>query len=488
VTAVAPELLRRQAYVDGSWLDADSGDTFPVTNPATGEVLAEVPRMGAAETRRALAAAERALPAWKHATAKERARVLRRLADLMLEHEDDLARLMVLEQGKPLVEARVEVQYAASFYEWFGEEAKRVYGDTIPTPWPGKRILVTKEAVGVTGGITPWYFPSAMPTRKSAPALAAGCTMVLKPAEQTPLSALAVAALAEEAGMPPGVFSVVTGSAEDAPEIGRELTSNPSVRKLGFTGSNEVGKLLMAQCAPGLKKISLELGGNAPFVVFDDADLEEAVAGAITCKYRNSGQTCISANRLLVQDGIYDAFLERFTAAVRDLKVGGGFEPGVNVGPLIDEPALGKVELHVADALERGAELVVGGERIEGQFFQPSVLVDVTAEMAMSCEETFGPVAGIARFATEEEAVRIANDTPYGLAAYFYSQGLGRVNRVAEALEYGILGINTGLISTEVAPFGGVKESGMGREGSSYGIDEWLELKYWALGGVGAPP
>jgi succinate-semialdehyde dehydrogenase / glutarate-semialdehyde dehydrogenase len=488
VTAVAPQLLRRQAYVDGSWLDADSGDTFPVTNPATGEVLAEVPRMGAAETRRALAAAERALPAWKHATAKERARVLRRLADLMLEHEDDLTRLMVLEQGKPLVEARVEVQYAASFYEWFGEEAKRVYGDTIPTPWPGKRILVTKEAVGVTGGITPWNFPSAMPTRKSAPALAAGCTMVLKPAEQTPLSALAVAALAEEAGMPPGVFSVVTGSAEDAPEIGRELTSNPSVRKLGFTGSNEVGKLLMAQCAPGLKKISLELGGNAPFVVFDDADLEEAVAGAITCKYRNSGQTCISANRLLVQDGIYDAFLERFTAAVRDLKVGGGFEPGVNVGPLIDEPALGKVELHVADALERGAELVVGGERIEGQFFQPSVLVDVTAEMAMSCEETFGPVAGIARFATEEEAVRIANDTPYGLAAYFYSQGLGRVNRVAEALEYGILGINTGLISTEVAPFGGVKESGMGREGSSYGIDEWLELKYWALGGVGAPP
>jgi len=485
VTAVEVPLLRRQAYVDGKWVDANSGETFPVTNPATGEVLAEVPRMGAEETRRAVAAAERALPAWKHATAKERARVLRRLADLMLEHEDDLARLMVLEQGKPLAEARVEVAYAASFYEWFAEEAKRVYGDTIPSPWPDKRILVTKDAVGVTAGITPWNFPSAMPTRKSAPALAAGCTMVLKPAEQTPLSALAVAALADEAGVPPGVFSVVTGAAEDAPTIGAEMTSNPAVRKLGFTGSTEVGKLLMAQCAPGLKKISLELGGNAPFVVFDDADLDEAVAGAITCKYRNSGQTCISANRLLVQDAIYDDFLAAFTEAVRGLTVADGFTPGVNVGPLIDEPAVAKVERHVADALQRGAELLVGGERIEGRFFQPSVLTGVPADAAMSCEETFGPVAGIARFATEEEAVRIANDTPYGLAAYFYSQGLGRVTRVGEALEYGIVGINTGLISTEVAPFGGVKESGMGREGSSYGIDEWLELKYWAVGGIG---
>jgi succinate-semialdehyde dehydrogenase/glutarate-semialdehyde dehydrogenase len=484
VTAVEVPLLRRQAYVDGAWVDADAGATFPVTNPATGEVLAEVPRMGAEETRRAIAAAERALPAWKGATAKERARVLRRLADLMVEHEDDLARLMVLEQGKPLAEATVEVQYAASFYEWFGEEAKRVYGDTIPSPWPDKRIHVSKEAVGVAAGITPWNFPSAMPTRKSAPALAAGCTMVLKPAEQTPLSALAVAALAEEAGLPPGVFSVVTGAAGDAPAIGVEMTSNPVVRKLGFTGSTEIGKLLMAQCAPGLKKISLELGGNAPFVVFDDADLGEAVAGAITAKYRNSGQTCISANRLLVQERIYDDFLARFTEAVRGLKVADGFEPGVNVGPLIDEPALEKVERHVADALERGAELVVGGERLEGQFFQPSVLTGVTADAAMSCEETFGPVAGIARFSSEEEAVRIANDTPYGLAAYFYSQGLGRVTRVAEALEYGIVGINTGLISTEVAPFGGVKESGIGREGSSYGIDEWLELKYWAVGGI----
>jgi len=485
VTAVEPALLYRQAYVDGKWVDADSRETFPVTNPATGEVVAEVPRMGAAETRRALAAAERALPEWKHRTAKDRARVLRRLADLMLEHEVDLARLMVVEQGKPLAEARVEVAYAASFYEWFGEEAKRVYGDTIPTPWLDKRIHVTKEPVGVTTGITPWNFPAAMPTRKSAPALAAGCTMVLKPAEQTPLSALAVAALAEEAGVPAGVLSVVTGGAEDAPLIGGEMTANPAVRKLGFTGSTEVGKLLMAQCAPGLKKISLELGGNAPFIVFDDADLEEAVAGAITCKYRNSGQTCISANRMLVQEGIYDDFLTRFTEAVRGLKVADGFTEGVNVGPLIDEPAVEKVERHVADAVERGAELVVGGERIEGQFFQPSVLVDVTAEMAMSREETFGPVAGIARFTTEEQAVRIANDTPYGLSAYFYSQGLARVHRVAEALEYGIVGINTGLISTEVAPFGGVKESGIGREGSSYGIDEWLELKYWAIGGIG---
>jgi succinate-semialdehyde dehydrogenase/glutarate-semialdehyde dehydrogenase len=400
----------------------------------------------------------------------------------MLENEEDLARLMVLEQGKPLAEARVEVQYAASFYEWFGEEGKRVYGDTIPTPWPDRRILVTKEPVGVSAGITPWNFPSAMPTRKSAPALAAGCTMVLKPAEQTPLSALAVAALAEEAGLPAGVLSIVTGAAEDAPEIGLEMTSNRTVRKLGFTGSNEVGKLLMAQCAPQLKKISLELGGNAPFIVFDDADLEAAVAGALTAKYRNSGQTCISANRLLVQEGVYDDFLAAFTDAVRALKVADGFAPDVDVGPLIDDSAVAKVVRHVADAIDRGADLLVGGERIEGRFFEPSVLAGVTAEAAMSCEETFGPVAGIARFSSEEEAIRIANDTPYGLAAYFYSQGLGRVTRVAEALEYGIVGINTGLISTEVAPFGGVKESGIGREGSSYGIDEWLELKYWAVG------
>ena len=487
VTVVEPALLRRQAYVDGEWVDADSGQTFPVLNPATGETIANVPRMGAAETRRAFAAAERALPEWKHRPAKERAKVLRRLSDLMLQYEDDLARLMVTEQGKPLAEAKLEIAYAASFYEWFGEEAKRVYGDTIPSPWPDKRILVTKDAVGVTAGITPWNFPSAMVTRKSAPALAAGCTMVLKPAEQTPLSALAVAALAEEAGLPPGVFSIVTGDAEDAPLIGDEMTSNPAVRKLGFTGSTEIGKLLMRQCAAGLKKISLELGGNAPFIVFDDADLEEAVAGALLCKFRNSGQTCISANRFLVQEGIYDAFLDRFTAAVGALEVADGFTSGVDVGPLIDEPAVEKVERHVADALGRGAELRIGGSRLEGQFFEPSVLVGVTAEMAMSSEETFGPVAGVARFSTEEEAVRIANDTPYGLAAYFYSQSLARVMRVGDALEYGILGVNTGFISTEVAPFGGVKESGIGREGSSYGIDEWLELKYWALGGIGQP-
>ena len=402
----------------------------------------------------------------------------------MLDHCDGLALLLTAEQGKPLAESKTEIAYAASFLEWFGEEAKRIYGDTIPTYMQDRRVVVLKQPIGVSAGITPWNFPAAMPTRKSAPALAAGCTMVLKPAEQTPLCALAVAALAEEAGVPAGVFSVVTGAAEDAPAIGGEMTSSPLVRKLGFTGSTEVGKLLMAQCAPGLKKISLELGGNAPFIVFDDADLEAAVAGAITCKYRNSGQTCISANRMLVQDRIYDDFLPAFTDAVRGLKVADGFSEGVNVGPLIDEPAIEKVGRHVADATARGAEVVVGGERIEGQFFQPSVLVDVTADMAMSSEETFGPVAGIARFATEDEAVRIANDTPYGLAAYFYSQGLGRVNRVAEALEYGIVGINTGLISTEVAPFGGVKESGLGREGSKYGLEEFLEIKYLCMGGI----
>jgi succinate-semialdehyde dehydrogenase/glutarate-semialdehyde dehydrogenase len=484
VIAVAPDLLRRQAFLDGRWVDADSGETFPVLDPATGETIAEVPRMGAAETRRALEAASRALPEWKGRTARERARVLRRVADLMEERAQELASLLVLEQGKPLAEARAEIAYAASFYEWFGEEAKRLDGRTIPTPWPDKRVVVTREPIGVTAGITPWNFPSAMPTRKSAPALAVGCTMVLKPAEQTPLSALAVAALAEEAGVPPGVFSVVTGDAQDAPVIGGEMTSNPHVRKVGFTGSNEVGKLLMAQCAQGLKKISLELGGNAPFIVFDDAILEEAVAGAITCKFRNSGQTCISANRMLVQDGIYDDFLEAFTGAVARLKVADGFTPDVNVGPLIDAPAVEKVVRHVEDARERGADLVLGGARLEGQFFEPTVLTGVDAEMAMSCEETFGPVAGIARFTSEEDAVRIANDTPYGLSAYFYSRDVGRIQRVGEALEYGIVGVNTGLVSTEVAPFGGVKESGMGREGSSFGVDDWTELKYWAVGGI----
>ena len=486
MTALETDLLRTQAYVDGAWVDADSGRTFPVVDPANGETIAEVPRLGAVETRRAIEAAQRALPAWKHRTARERARILRRLSDSMLERSDELAALLVREQGKPLAEAKAEIAYAASFYEWFGEEAKRLDGAVVPQPLPDRRIVVLREAIGVTAGITPWNFPSAMPARKSAPALAVGCTMVLKPAEQTPLSALAVAALAEEAGVPAGVFSVLTGDAADAPAIGGEMTSNPIVRKLGFTGSTEVGKLLMAQCAGQVKKVSLELGGNAPFIVFDDADLEEAVAGAVMCKFRNSGQTCISANRFLVQDGIYDDFVGAFTDAVSKLKVGDGFGEGVSVGPLIDGPAVEKVERHVTDALASGAELQLGGGRIEGQFFQPSVLTGVTADMAMSCEETFGPVAGINRFASEAEAVQIANDTPYGLSAYFYTRDLGRTWRVAEGLEYGIVGINTGFVSSEVAPFGGMKESGIGREGSSYGVDDWVELKYLAMGGIGA--
>jgi len=485
MTALETDLLRDRAYIDGAWVTADSGATFPVIDPATGETIANVPRLGAAETRRAIEAAQRALPAWKHRLAKDRARILRRLADLMMDNVDELATLLVREQGKPLVEAKLEIAYAASFYEWFGEETKRLDGRVIPQPLADRRIIALREAIGVTAGITPWNFPAAMPTRKSAPALAVGCTMVLKPAEQTPLSALAIAALAEEAGIPAGVFSIVTGDADDAPLIGAEMTSNPIVRKLGFTGSTEVGKLLMAQCAAQIKKVSLELGGNAPFIVFDDADLEATVAGAMMCKFRNSGQTCISANRFLVQDGIYDEFVGAFTQAVAALKVADGFTEGVQVGPLIDGPAVAKVERHVADALARGAELVHGGSRIEGQFFQPSVLTGVTMDMAMSCEETFGPVAGINRFGSDAEAVAIANDTPYGLSAYFYTRGLERTWRVAEALEYGIVGINTGFISTEVAPFGGVKESGIGREGSSYGVDDWVELKYLAMSGIG---
>jgi succinate-semialdehyde dehydrogenase / glutarate-semialdehyde dehydrogenase len=465
-------------------LESDSGDTFPVENPATGEVIAELPRMGVAETRRAIERAEEALPKWRSMLAKDRARILRRWADLMMEHEDDLARLLTTEQGKPLAESRVEIAYAASFFEWFGEEAKRVYGDTIPTYAADRRIVVTKAPVGVTGGITPWNFPAAIPTRKSAPALAAGCTMVLKPAEQTPLSALAVAKLGLEAGLPEGVFQIVTGAAEDAPTIGGELTGNPIVRKLGFTGSTEIGKLLMAQCAGQVKKVSLELGGNAPFIVFDDADLDEAVAGALICKYRNSGQTCISANRILVQDGIYDEFVSRLVDAASKLKVGNGMEPETKVGPLIEQSAIDKVQRHVGDALERGGELLLGGEGLGGLFWQPTVITGVAPDAAMSIEETFGPVAGIARFKTEEQAVRDANNTPYGLAAYYYTRDMGRIWRLSEALEYGIHGINTGLISSEVVPFGGVKESGIGREGSKYGIEEWLEIKYLCMGGV----
>jgi succinate-semialdehyde dehydrogenase / glutarate-semialdehyde dehydrogenase len=465
-------------------LESDSGETFPVLDPATGETIAEVPRMGAAETRRAIARAEEALPAWRSLLAKDRARILRRWSDLMLDNEDELAHLLTTEQGKPLAESRLEVRYAASFYEWFGEEAKRVYGDTIPTYAADRRIVVTKDPIGVTAGITPWNFPAAMPTRKSAPALAAGCTMVLKPAEQTPLSTLAIARLGLEAGLPEGVFEIVTGSAEDAPTIGGELTGNPVVRKLGFTGSTEVGKLLMAQCAKQVKKVSLELGGNAPFIVFDDADLEAAIAGTLMCKFRNSGQTCISANRILVQEGIYDEFVSRLVDAVSQLKVGNGLEPETNVGPLIEQAAVDKVQRHVGDALERGGELLLGGEGIGGLFWQPTVITGVTADAAMSCEETFGPVAGIAPFATEEQAIRAANDTPYGLAAYYYTRDNGRIWRLSEALDYGIHGINTGFISSEVVPFGGVKESGIGREGSKYGIEEWLEIKYLCIGGV----
>jgi succinate-semialdehyde dehydrogenase/glutarate-semialdehyde dehydrogenase len=492
VAQTAPQptlsLLFDRAYVGGRWVEAEEGETFPVVNPATGEELARVPRMGASETRAAIEAAQSAYPAWRATVAKDRARIMRRWADLMLERLDDLALLLTAEQGKPLAEARTEIAYAASFLEWFGEEAKRVYGDTIPTYSDDRRIVVTKEPVGVTAGITPWNFPAAMITRKAAPAIAAGCTMVLKPAEQTPLSALAVAKLAEEAGVPAGVFNIVTGDADDAPTIGGEMTSNPIVRKLGFTGSTEVGKLLMEQCARQVKKVSLELGGNAPFLVFDDADLDAAVAGALICKYRNSGQTCISANRILVQDSVHDAFVERLTEAVVALKVGVGTEQDVSIGPLIDDQALAKVERHVADALAGGAALITGGERhdLGRTFFQPTVLSGVTATMAMSCEETFGPVAAVGRFATEEEAIAVANATPYGLCAYFYSRDVGRIWRVSEALEYGIVGINTGLISTEVAPFGGMKESGIGREGSKYGIEEWLELKYLCMGGLDA--
>ena len=466
-------------------LESDSGERFPVVDPATGKTIDELPRMGAAETTRALAAAEAALPAWRGLLARERASIMRRWSDLMLEHQEALARLMTTEQGKPLAESRTEIAYAASFLEWFGEEAKRVYGDTIPTNMPDRRVVVLKQPVGVTAGITPWNFPAAMVTRKAAPALAAGCTMVLKPAEQTPLSALAVAKLGEEAGLPPGVFGIVTGSAEDAPEIGKSMTSSPIVRKLGFTGSTEVGKILMAQCAGQVKKVSLELGGNAPFLVFDDADLDEAVAGALLCKFRNSGQTCISANRILVQAPVYDAFVDRLVEAAAALPVGSGLDPQTKIGPLIEQQAIDKVERHVADALERGGELVTGGEGLGGLFYRPTVITGVTREAAMSTEETFGPVAGVARFETEAEAVAQANDTPYGLAAYFYSRDLGRIWRVSEGLEYGIVGINTGFISTEVAPFGGVKESGIGREGSKYGIDEWLEIKYLAMGGIG---
>jgi succinate-semialdehyde dehydrogenase/glutarate-semialdehyde dehydrogenase len=475
------KLFRQAAYVDGAWVEKDK--TIDVDNPATGEILGTVPQLDAADTRRAIDAANRAFPAWRAKTAKERAGALRKWFDLMMANQDDLARLMTLEQGKPLTESKGETAYAASFLEWFGEEAKRVYGDTIPQHQPDKRIVVLKEPIGVVACITPWNFPLAMITRKAGPAIAAGCTVVLKPASQTPFSALALAELAERAGIPKGVFNVITGSAR---EIGGELTSNPLVRKLSFTGSTETGRLLMAQCATTIKKVSLELGGNAPFIVFEDADLDAAVEGAILSKYRNTGQTCVCANRLLIQDSVYDVFADKLAAAVRKLRPASGLEPEATQGPLIDDRAVEKVEEHIRDATSKGARVLVGGNRhkLGGRFFEPTILTGVTPAMLVAREETFGPVAPLFRFKDAAEAIALANDTEFGLAAYFYGRDLGRIWMVAEALEYGIIGVNTGIISTEVAPFGGMKQSGIGREGSKYGLEEFLEIKYVCLGGI----
>jgi succinate-semialdehyde dehydrogenase / glutarate-semialdehyde dehydrogenase len=479
-----PTLLRQANYLDGKWVDADSGKTMVVKNPATGEAVGEVPVMGTAETRRAIEAAARAFPAWRAMLAKERSAILRKLNDLMLANADDLAVIMTAEQGKPLAESKGEITYAASFIEWFAEEGKRVYGDTIPQNAKGRRILVTKEPIGVFAAITPWNFPAAMITRKAGPGWAAGCTGVIRPASQTPFSALAIAVLAERAGMPAGVCNVLTGGSS---EMGAELTANPLVRKLSFTGSTEVGAKLLAMCAPTIKKTSMELGGNAPFIVFDDADLDAAVQGAMGSKFRNTGQTCVCANRILVQDGVYDAFAAKLKAAVEAMKIGNGMEPGVAQGPLINAAAVTKVEEHVEDALKRGASVVTGGKRspLGGNFYLPTVLANVAHDALIFSEETFGPVAPLFRFKTEEEAIALANDTEFGLASYFYARDVGRIFRVAEALEYGIVGINEGIISTAEAPFGGVKSSGLGREGSKYGIEDYLEIKYMALGGIG---
>jgi succinate-semialdehyde dehydrogenase/glutarate-semialdehyde dehydrogenase len=478
-----PKLFRQQAYIDGQWVEADSRKSFTVNNPVDDSTLGSVPDCGVAETRRAIAAAEKALPDWAARTGKERAAILRKWNDLMMANQEDLAQLITAEEGKPLAESRGEIAYAASFIEWFGEEAKRVYGDVIPGFTRDRRVVVLKQPIGVCAAITPWNFPAAMITRKAGAALAAGCTMVVKPAEQTPFSALALCELAERAGVPKGVYSCVTG---DPKAIGGELTSNPTVRKLSFTGSTEVGKLLMAQCAGTVKKLSLELGGNAPFIVFDDADLDAAVKGAIASKYRNAGQTCVCANRIFVQDKVHDAFADKLAVAVKALKVGDGAEEGTVIGPLIDRAGLEKVESHVSDAVGKGARVVLGGKRHQrgGTFFEPTVLANVTTQMKLAREETFGPVAPLFRFSREEEAVAMANDTEYGLAAYFYGNDMRRIWRVAEALEFGIVGINEGIISSEVAPFGGVKESGFGREGSKYGIDEYLSIKYLCLGGM----
>jgi succinate-semialdehyde dehydrogenase / glutarate-semialdehyde dehydrogenase len=478
-----PELFREQCLIDGRWVGADEAGTLPVRNPATSAQLGTIPKMGAGETRRAIAAAKRALPAWGARTAKDRAILLRRWFDLITQHEQDLAVLMTAEQGKPLAESKGEIAYAASFIEWFAEEGKRLYGDIIPGHQADKRIMVLRQPVGVVAAITPWNFPAAMITRKAGPALAAGCTMVLKPATQTPFSALALGELAQRAGIPPGVFNVITGSAA---AIGGEMTSNPTVRKVTFTGSTEIGKKLIEQCAGTVKKLSLELGGNAPFIVFDDADLDAAVQGAIASKYRNTGQTCVCANRLLVQEGVYEEFARKLAEAVGKLRVGDGLKGATDQGPLIDANAVAKVEEHVADAVAKGAKILTGGKRhaLGGTFFEPTILTGVTPQMAVAREETFGPVAPLFKFKTEAEAIAMANDTEFGLAAYVYTRDLARSWRVCEAIEYGIVGLNTGIISTEVAPFGGVKESGSGREGSKYGILDYTELKYVCVGGV----
>ena len=476
-------LFRQQGYIAGAWLDADSKATINVTNPANGAVIGTIPRMGAAETRRAIEAASAALPVWRAKLPKERANILRKWFELMIANTDDLGLLMTTEQGKPLAEAKGEIVYAASFIEWFAEEAKRIYGDVIPQHQADKRLVVIKQPIGVCGLITPWNFPAAMITRKAAPALAAGCTVVIKPATQTPYSAFALAELAERAGVPKGVINVITGSAK---EIGGELTSNTTVRKISFTGSTEVGAQLMAQSAATIKKVSLELGGNAPFLVFDDADLDAAVEGAMISKYRNNGQTCVCANRILVQDSVYDKFAAKLAEKVKALNVGPGTQAGVTTGPLIDENAVKKVEEHIADALSKGAKVLVGGNKhkLGGLFFEPTVLTDVNTTMKVTKEETFGPVAPLFRFKTEEEAIAMANDTEFGLASYFYARDIGRIWRVGEAIESGMVGVNTGLISNEVAPFGGVKQSGIGREGSKYGIEEYLEVKYLCIGGL----
>jgi len=476
-------LFRQQCYIDGAWVDADDKATITVVNPATGVPVGTVPKMGAVETRRAIEAANAAWPAWRAKTAKERSIILRKWFDLMMANQEDLAKLMTVEQGKPVAESRGEIAYGASFIEWFAEEGKRIYGDTIPTHAPDKRIIVIKQPIGVCAAITPWNFPNAMITRKAGPALAAGCTMVIKPASQTPYSALALCELAERAGIPKGVLSVVTGSAGP---IGKELTTNTLVRKFTFTGSTEIGKLLMQQCATTVKKVSLELGGNAPFIVFDDADLASAVEGAMASKFRNTGQTCVCANRIFVQDAVYDKFAKMLSDKVSAMKVGNGLEDGNLQGPLIDMKAVEKVEEHIADALAKGAKILTGGKRHEkgGQFFQPTVLAGVTADMKVTHEETFGPVAPLYRFKTEEELLKLANNTEYGLAAYFYSRDIGRIWRVAEGLESGIVGINVGIISNEIAPFGGIKESGIGREGSKYGIEEFVEVKYLCMGDI----